>query len=104
MIVTMPAGKENDREYDYEFEYDGEKVQVGAHTVVGDSGVVNQYVHWKTGERDGEYGYVEAGRVGPYLVFGEGPRNYPTNIHDGTADSIEIPEDVFEQLVEDQEE
>lgn len=101
----MPDENADEREYDYEFEYEGEKVQVGAHTEVGDSGVVNQYVHWKTGEWNGEYGYVEPGRaIGPYLVFGEGPQNYPTTIHDGTADSIEMPEDIFKQLLKDQEE
>ncbi|WP_049946425.1 hypothetical protein [Halalkalicoccus jeotgali] len=100
----MKDKKEYEKEYDYEFEYEGEKVQVGAHTVIADSGVVNQYVQWKTGEWNGEYGYVESGRViGPYLVFGEDPQNYPTNIHNGTADSIEIPEDIFKQLVGDHE-
>lgn len=38
---------------------------MGAHTVIGDSGVVNQYVHWKIGAWNGEYGYIEPGEVGP---------------------------------------
>lgn len=99
----MPTKKESERQYDYEFKYEGKKVQVGAHTEVGDSGVVNQYVHWKTGDWSGDYGYVEPGRsVGPYLVFGEGPSNHPTHFHDAPIDSIEMPEDVFKQLIEDQ--
>lgn len=101
----MSIRQNSEMKYDYEFAYEGEIVQVGTRTEVDDNGIVNQPIHWKTGDWNGNHGYIESGRmVGPYLVFGVGPSDRPTHFHDGSVDSIEIPKDVFKGLKEDQKE
>lgn len=100
----MSAGETDDREYKYEFAYEGEIVKVGTRTEVSEEGIVNQSIHWETGEWSGDHGYIASGRmVGPYLVFGVRPSDRPTHFHNGSVDSIEIPEAVFNELREDQE-